>query len=156
MKVNGIPYRPIWQATDGQTVEIIDQTKLPHAFVTARLESTADAAHAITAMLVRGAPLIGATAAWGLWLAMRADDSDQGLADAYGILMQTRPTAVNLRWALEAGRTSWRRWHRTGGRTLLLRSPARFVTRMWRSTTRSAGTVWTSSGPSPTTNRARR
>ena len=105
MKVNGIPYRPIWQATDGQTVEIIDQTKLPHAFVTARLESTADAAHAITAMLVRGAPLIGATAAWGLWLAMRADDSDQGLADAYGILMQTRPTAVNLRWALDAGRT---------------------------------------------------
>jgi len=105
MKVNGTPYRPIWQAADGSAVEIIDQTRLPHAFVIARLETMADAAHAITAMLVRGAPLIGATAAWGLWLAMRADASDHGLADAYATLMKTRPTAVNLRWALDAGRT---------------------------------------------------
>jgi len=104
MKVNGVHYRPVWQATDGSAVEIIDQTRLPHEFVVARLTSMADAAHAIKAMLVRGAPLIGATAAWGLWLAMREDSSDAGLASAYEALMQTRPTAVNLRWALDAGR----------------------------------------------------
>ncbi|WPZ32418.1 S-methyl-5-thioribose-1-phosphate isomerase [Thalassobaculum sp. OXR-137] len=104
MKVNGIHYRPIWQAKDGTAVEIIDQTKLPHAFETLRLSSMADAAHAIKAMLVRGAPLIGATAAWGLWLAMREDASDGNLEKAYTTLMATRPTAVNLRWALDAGR----------------------------------------------------
>lgn len=104
MKVNGTHYRPIWQAADGSAVEIIDQTRLPHEFVVARLTSMADAAHAIRAMLVRGAPLIGATAAWGLWLAMREDASDSGLAAAYEALMKTRPTAVNLRWALDAGR----------------------------------------------------
>jgi methylthioribose-1-phosphate isomerase len=63
MNVHGTPYRPIWQAADGAAVEIIDQTRLPHAFETARLTSMAHAAHAIEAMLVRGAPLIGATAA---------------------------------------------------------------------------------------------
>lgn len=104
MKVNGTHYRPIWQAKDGEAVEIIDQTKLPHAFETLRLSSMADAAHAIKAMLVRGAPLIGATAAWGLWLAMREDASDGNLESAYTTLMATRPTAVNLRWALDAGR----------------------------------------------------
>ncbi len=103
MKVNGTHYRPIWQAADGSAVEIIDQTRLPHEFVVARLASMADAAHAIKAMLVRGAPLIGATAAWGLWLAMREDPSDAGLGSAYDTLMKTRPTAVNLRWALDAG-----------------------------------------------------
>ena len=106
MKVNGTHYRPIWQAADGAAVEIIDQTRLPHEFVVARLASMADAAHAIKAMLVRGAPLIGATAAWGLWLAMREDPSDSGLATAYEALMRTRPTAVNLRWALDAGRAN--------------------------------------------------
>src|SRR3546814_4053947 len=107
MKVDGTHYRPIWQAGDGSAVEIIDQTRLPHAFVTARLETMADAAHAIRAMLVRGAPLIGATAAWGLWLAMREDASDAGLASACETLMAPRPTAVTLRWALDAGdRTS--------------------------------------------------
>jgi methylthioribose-1-phosphate isomerase len=104
MNVHGTPYRPIWQAADGAAVEIIDQTRLPHAFETARLTSMDDAAHAIKAMLVRGAPLIGATAAWGLWLAMRDDPSDAGLEHAYATLMATRPTAVNLRWALDAGR----------------------------------------------------
>jgi len=104
MKVNGTHYRPVWQAADGSAVEIIDQTRLPHEFVVARLASMADAAHAIKAMLVRGAPLIGATAAWGLWLAMREDAGDAGLASAYEALMRTRPTAVNLRWALDAGR----------------------------------------------------
>jgi len=106
MKVNGTHYRPIWQATDGAAVEIIDQTRLPHELVTVRLETLDDAAHAITAMLVRGAPLIGATAAWGLWLALRADSSDDGLERAYQTLMKTRPTAVNLRWALDAGRAA--------------------------------------------------
>ena len=102
MKVNGKPTRTIWLASDGQAVEIIDQTKLPHALEVARLTNLAEAAHAIKAMLVRGAPLIGATAGYGMWLAMRADASDTGLSKAYETLYATRPTAVNLRWALDA------------------------------------------------------
>ncbi len=105
MNVSGQAFRTIWPAADGAAVEIIDQTQLPHAFVTARLATLADAAHAIHAMLVRGAPLIGATAAWGLWLALRADASDAGLAHAHATLLATRPTAVNLRWALDRGRS---------------------------------------------------
>src|SRR5436853_69803 len=101
MKVHGRPTRTIWPSTDGAAVEIIDQTRLPHAFVTTRLATLDDAAHAIRAMLVRGAPLIGATAAWGMWLALRADASDAGLAAAHAALFATRPTAVNLRWALD-------------------------------------------------------
>jgi methylthioribose-1-phosphate isomerase len=92
--------RTIWPAEDGWAVEIIDQTRLPHEFVTRRLESLADAAHAIRAMLVRGAPLIGATAAYGLALALRADASDDSLESAGETLLATRPTAVNLRWAV--------------------------------------------------------
>jgi methylthioribose-1-phosphate isomerase len=101
MNVAGRPTRTIWPSTDGDAVEIIDQTRLPHAFVTTRLVTLADAAHAIAAMLVRGAPLIGATAAWGMWLALRADASDAGLSRAHATLLATRPTAVNLRWALD-------------------------------------------------------
>ncbi len=101
MNVSGRPTRTIWPAADGSAVEIIDQTRLPHAFVTARLASLDDAAHAIRAMLVRGAPLIGATAAWGLWLALRTDASDAALDRAHATLLATRPTAVNLRWALD-------------------------------------------------------
>jgi methylthioribose-1-phosphate isomerase len=104
MKVNGQPTRTIWQAADGNSVEIIDQTKLPHAFEIAQLTNLVEAAHAISAMLVRGAPLIGATSAYGMWLAMREDPSDQGLSRAYDTLYATRPTAVNLRWALDAAR----------------------------------------------------
>ncbi|WP_420405387.1 S-methyl-5-thioribose-1-phosphate isomerase [Nisaea sp.] len=104
MKIDGTPHRTIWPAGDGTAVEIIDQTKLPHRFEIARLETLQDAAHAIKAMLVRGAPLIGATAAYGMWLAMRADASDAGLSNAYERLYETRPTAVNLRWALDAAR----------------------------------------------------
>lgn len=100
MKVQGRPMRTIWLAEDGWAVEIIDQTQLPHAFLTRRLESLDDAAHAIRAMLVRGAPLIGATAAYGLALALRADPSDDNLARAGETLLATRPTAVNLRWAV--------------------------------------------------------
>ncbi|MFO0993870.1 MAG: S-methyl-5-thioribose-1-phosphate isomerase [Hyphomicrobiales bacterium] len=101
MKVNGKPYRTIWLGPDGQSVEIIDQTKFPHRFEIVRLETVDDAAHAIKDMLVRGAPLIGATAAYGMALAMRADPSDLGLEKAYDQLYATRPTAVNLRWALD-------------------------------------------------------
>ncbi|MSU69931.1 MAG: S-methyl-5-thioribose-1-phosphate isomerase [Opitutaceae bacterium] len=101
MNVNGRAYRTIWPGADGVSVEIIDQTKLPHVFTTARLTSLDEAAHAIRAMLVRGAPLIGATAAFGLWLAARADASDAGLAHAHATLLATRPTAINLRWALD-------------------------------------------------------
>ena len=101
MNVDGTPYRTIWPADDGWAVEIIDQTRLPFDFVTRRLENVSDAAQSIADMWVRGAPLIGATAAYGMALAMHADPSDAGLATAYDTLLATRPTAVNLRWALD-------------------------------------------------------
>ena len=101
MKVDGVPYRTIWLADDGWAVEIIDQTRLPFEFVTVRLENVDDAAVAIRDMLVRGAPLIGATAAYGIALAMQADASDANLKAAHDKLLATRPTAVNLRWALD-------------------------------------------------------
>ena len=101
MKVGAQAYRSIWLAGDGWGVEIIDQTRLPHAFVTRRLETLEEAATAIRDMWVRGAPLIGATAAYGLALALRADPSDANLAQAAEVLLATRPTAVNLRWALD-------------------------------------------------------
>jgi methylthioribose-1-phosphate isomerase len=101
MKVQGVPYRTIWLADDGAAVEIIDQTRLPHVFATVRLETMDDAARAIRTMQVRGAPLIGATAAYGMALAVRAEASDDTLDAAYEALFATRPTAVNLRWALD-------------------------------------------------------
>ena len=101
MNVNGKPHRTIWLGDDGWSVEIIDQTQLPHRLVVERLASLDDAAHAIRDMHVRGAPLIGVTAAYGLALAMRADPSDAHLAHACVVLAATRPTAVNLRWALD-------------------------------------------------------
>ena len=101
MKVEGREWRTIWPGPDGRTVEIIDQTKLPHGFETRRLETLDDAAEAIAVMRVRGAPLIGATAAYGLCLALRDDPSDKRLHEAAEILAATRPTAVNLRWALD-------------------------------------------------------
>ena len=100
MNVDGTPYRSIWLADDGWTVEIIDQTQLPHAFTVRALRYVRDAALAITAMQVRGAPLIGATAAYGVALAMRDDATDGNLEAACSLLAETRPTAVNLRWAL--------------------------------------------------------
>src|SRR5258706_7383016 len=105
MNVSGRPTRTIWPSTDGAAVEIIDQTRLPHAFVTTRLATLDDAAHAIRAMLVRAAALIGATAAWGMWLALRAYASDAALATAHAALLATRQTAVNLRWALDRVRS---------------------------------------------------
>ena len=101
MKVDGKPTRSIWLEPDGWSVGIVDQTLLPHRFAVARLTSLAEAAHAIRSMQVRGAPLIGATAAYGLAMAMRADSSDASLARNVAFLASQRPTAVNLRWALE-------------------------------------------------------
>jgi len=99
MNVRGQPTRTIWVTVDA--VEIIDQTALPHDFVVRPLRTVADAARAIAGMQVRGAPLIGAAAAYGVWLAMLADPSDTGLRAACAALLATRPTAVNLRWALD-------------------------------------------------------
>jgi len=103
MRVDGTPMRTIWPV-DGARVGIIDQTRLPHEFVTLELTNLAEAAHAIRAMLVRGAPLIGATAAYGVALALSADPSDAALAQAVAVLAETRPTAINLRWALDRAR----------------------------------------------------
>jgi methylthioribose-1-phosphate isomerase len=100
MNVRGRPMRTIWPATDRRTVEIIDQTKLPHELVIVGLNTLDDAARAIRTMQVRGAPLIGAAAAYGVALAIADDPSDAGLAHAVATLSATRPTAVNLRWAL--------------------------------------------------------
>lgn len=104
MKIDGIHYRTIWVADDGWSVEIIDQTRLPHEFAIVRLETADDAARAIKDMLVRGAPLIGATAAYGLCLALRKDASDETLVRTYDMLLATRPTAVNLKYSLDAMR----------------------------------------------------
>src|SRR5436305_951880 len=101
MRVAGKPMQTIWPAADGRGVEIIDQTRLPHELIIARLERLDDAALAIRDMQVRGAPLIGATAAYGMALAMADDPSDAALANAAATLAATRPTAVNLRWAIE-------------------------------------------------------
>jgi methylthioribose-1-phosphate isomerase len=101
MKVDGKHYRTIWLEADGWSVGAIDQRRLPHEFVVTRLTSCAEAAEAIRSMLVRGAPLIGATAAYGMALAMREDASDAGLDRAYKTLIVARPTAINLKWALD-------------------------------------------------------
>ena len=101
MKVDGKPTRTIWLEPDGWSVGVIDQTALPHRYVTARLTNLAEAAHAIRAMVIRGAPLIGAAAAYGMCLALREDASDEALERAYATLLAARPTAINLKWALE-------------------------------------------------------
>ena len=101
MKVDGKHFRTIWLEADGWSVGAIDQRRLPHEFVVTRLATCADAAEAIRSMLVRGAPLIGATAAFGMALAMREDASNAGIDRAYKALIATRPTAINLKWALD-------------------------------------------------------
>ncbi|MBN1207762.1 MAG: S-methyl-5-thioribose-1-phosphate isomerase [Myxococcaceae bacterium] len=108
MKVHGQPMRTIWIEPDGSSVGIIDQLRLPHVFVTARLTTLEEVAHAIRSMQIRGAPLIGAAAAYGVCLALRKDASDGALEQACEVLMATRPTAVNLRWALEEMRRTLR------------------------------------------------
>jgi methylthioribose-1-phosphate isomerase len=101
MKVDSHSYRTIWPAADGGGVEVIDQTLLPHRFATRRIDDLGAAVHAIASMVVRGAPLIGATAAYGFAMGLRDDPGDAGLARAYGLLLRSRPTAVNLRYALD-------------------------------------------------------
>ncbi len=104
MNIDGRPWRTIWLEPDGRAVGVIDQTRLPHAFETRRLDNLDAAAAAIRTMVVRGAPLIGVTGAYGLMLALQADPSDGALAAAEALLLATRPTAVNLAWALERTR----------------------------------------------------
>ncbi|HET7252326.1 MAG TPA: S-methyl-5-thioribose-1-phosphate isomerase, partial [Xanthobacteraceae bacterium] len=101
MRVDGRHTRSIWLEDDGWSVGAIDQSQLPHRFATIRLTTLADAARAIATMQVRGAPLIGATAAYGVCLALRADTSDAALERACAALLATRPTAINLKWALD-------------------------------------------------------
>ena len=101
MLIDGINYRTLWFSDDGKSVEIIDQTRLPHAFEVVVLQSLPQMVHAIKEMQVRGAPLIGAAAACGMVLAMQASASDANLEAAAQQLCASRPTAVNLRWAVE-------------------------------------------------------
>jgi methylthioribose-1-phosphate isomerase len=105
MKIDGKAWRTIWleegAQQGGDAIGVIDQTLLPHRFTTRTLSSCDQAAEAIRTMVVRGAPLIGVTGAYGLMLALQADPSDVALAVAFEQLNATRPTAVNLRWALE-------------------------------------------------------
>jgi len=100
VKIHGRHYRSIWVADDGWSVEVIDQTALPHEVRILTLATVDDAGEAIRTMRVRGAPLIGAAAAYGVCLALRRDPSDRSLAAAVARLAATRPTAVNLQWAL--------------------------------------------------------
>ncbi|MCF4097154.1 S-methyl-5-thioribose-1-phosphate isomerase [Maritalea mediterranea] len=100
MKIDGTHYRSIWLGEDQKTVKIIEQRLLPHELKVVDLKSREDAAVAIKDMWVRGAPLIGATAAYGMALAMADDPSDENLEASWEILHETRPTAINLRWAL--------------------------------------------------------
>jgi methylthioribose-1-phosphate isomerase len=101
MNIDGKAWRTIWLELDGRSVGVIDQTQLPHRFTTQTLLTCTEAADAIRTMVVRGAPLIGVTGAYGLMLALQADPSDGALAAAFAQLNATRPTAINLRWALE-------------------------------------------------------
>lgn len=100
MRINGRSFRTIWPTPDGR-VEVIDQTRLPHQFEIVSLGNLEEVAQAIRNMVVRGAPLIGATAAYGLALSLRTDSSDSALEAAVARLLATRPTAANLRWALD-------------------------------------------------------
>ena len=108
MNIKGKAYRTIWLAQDGWSVEIIDQTKLPHELAIVPLKTAEDAARAIKSMQVRGAPLIGAAAAYGICLALRTDASDGALDRAIAFLAEQRPTAINLRCALDEMRSAIR------------------------------------------------
>lgn len=101
MKINGIHQRTVWLGQDGWSVEILDQTKLPFDIQIISLTSMEQAATAIKDMWVRGAPLIGAVAAYGMALGMKQDASDDHLKKCYEVLIDTRPTAINLKWALD-------------------------------------------------------
>ncbi|WP_420338815.1 S-methyl-5-thioribose-1-phosphate isomerase [Roseibium sp.] len=106
MKVNGTQYRSLWWDAELNCLQIIDQRWLPHEFTTQPVRTMQEFADAIVEMRVRGAPLIGATAAYGVALAMANDPSDANLDAAWTFLEKTRPTAINLRWALNRCRTA--------------------------------------------------
>ncbi len=106
MRVGGRHYRTIQRASDAGAIDIIDQTRLPHRFEILRLETLEQTATAIRDMQVRGAPLIGATAAYGVCLALREDASDDALRRACDTLGATRPTGINLLWALKRMKTA--------------------------------------------------
>lgn len=108
MKVGDRHYRSIWLDEPSGEVRIIDQRWLPHDFRVVTLETLPEFATAIRDMWVRGAPLIGATAAYGIAKVMASDPADASLAEAYDVLHETRPTAINLRWALDEMRTALR------------------------------------------------
>lgn len=101
MQINGTHFRTIWRDKAQDFVEIIDQARLPHAFEILKLATLEEMAEAIRSMRLRGAPLIGAAAAYGMALAMRQDSSDKHMQHAVEVLLESRPTAVNLRWAVE-------------------------------------------------------
>ena len=142
MRVNGKSMRTIWLEPDGWSVGIIDQTGLPHQFVTTRLTTLEDVVAAIRSMQVRGAPLIGAAAAYGICLALRADSSDEALERAYGALLAARPTAINLKWALDEMLAAVRnRPARASSSRTPIGARRRSVTRMSRSIRPSEATV---------------
>ncbi len=99
MKINGKEYRTIW--FENKVVKIIDQTKLPHQFIIKDLKTVKDAINAIKVMEVRGAPLIGATAAYGLVLAIIENNDQSFLKKSSEDLIMSRPTAINLKWAVD-------------------------------------------------------
>ncbi|GAC1342836.1 MAG: S-methyl-5-thioribose-1-phosphate isomerase [Acetobacteraceae bacterium] len=102
MKIDGTSYRTVWvDHSDGWSIRVIDQTKLPWSLEFVRIADLRQAAHAIRSMQIRGAPLIGAVAAYGLALALRQDPATEAMEQAAEQLAGTRPTAVNLRWALD-------------------------------------------------------
>ncbi len=102
MKIDGVAYRSVWLDPDDRwSVHILDQTRLPWSLDVLRLTTRDDAAHAIRSMQTRGAPLIGAVAAYGMCLALRADASTDAMERDAELINATRPTAVNLRWALD-------------------------------------------------------
>ncbi len=101
MKIDGKQYRSIWQTTDGKSIHIFNQEKLPYEFEILTISSTEQATEAIVSMKVRGAPLIGCVGAYGMAFAMSVDSSDQAIESAYQTLVKTRPTAINLQWALD-------------------------------------------------------
>ena len=101
MKIEGKEYRTIWFDEKNQTVKIIDQTKLPHKFIIKDLKKVKDAINAIKTMEVRGAPLIGSTAAYGLVLSILENNDQSFLKKSSEDLINSRPTAINLKWAVE-------------------------------------------------------
>ena len=101
MKIDGMHWKTIWLEEKDKTIKVIDQTKLPHEFIIRSLKNVNEVADAITSMVVRGAPLIGVTAAYGIMLSMQEDPSDSSLENSIKTLSKTRPTAINLYWSLQ-------------------------------------------------------